>query len=182
MANKRANGEGSIVKRMRNGKQVGWRASITIGYNDNGKPIRKEFEGKTQSDVKNKLEQYKKEMLLGTISSDDKITVSEWFFTWLYDHRIQDLKPKSFEKYEGIYRNYIKDSELGKVKLKDLRVTHIQRYYNKLQKVDNKPPSTIKGINTRLKPCLGEAEKQGYIQKNYCKMEPLFLKMSHVFL
>ena len=173
MANKRANGEGSIVKRMRNGKQVGWRASITIGYNDNGKPIRKEFEGKTQSDVKNKLEQYKKEMLLGTISSDDKITVSEWFYTWLYDHRIQDLKPKSFEKYEGIYRNYIKDSELGKVKLKDLRVTHIQRYYNKLQKVDNKPPSTIKGINTRLKPCLGEAEKQGYIQKNYCKMVTL---------
>ncbi|WP_250674122.1 tyrosine-type recombinase/integrase [Paraclostridium ghonii] len=109
-------------------------------------------------------------MLLGTISTDDKITLSEWYYTWLYDYRIKDLKPKSFEKYEGIYRNYIKDSELGKVKLKDLRATHIQRYYNKLQNQDNKPTSTIKGLNTRLKPCLGEAEKQGYIQKNYCKM------------
>ena len=171
MANKRANGEGTIVKNMRNGVQKGWRASITIGIGDNGKIKRKEFTGKTQQEVKKKLEEYKKEMLLGTISSDDKITVSEWYHTWLFDYRIKDLKPKSFEKYEGIYRNYIKDSELGKIKLKDLRATHIQRYYNKLQ--DTKPISTIKGINTRLKPCLGEAEKQGYIQKNYCKMVTL---------
>ena len=171
MANKRANGEGTIVKNIRNGIQKGWRASITIGIGDNGKIKRKEFTGKTQQEVKKKLEEYKKEMLLGTISSDDKITVSEWYHTWLFDYRIKDLKPKSFEKYEGIYRNYIKDSELGKIKLKDLRATHIQRYYNKLQ--DTKPISTIKGINTRLKPCLGEAEKQGYIQKNYCKMVTL---------
>ena len=171
MANKRANGEGTIVKNMRNGVQKGWRASITIGSDDNGKIKRKEFTGKTQQEVKKKLEEYKKEMLLGTISSDDKITVSEWYYTWLFDYRIKDLKPKSFEKYEGIYRNYIKDSELGKIKLKDLRATHIQRYYNKLQ--NTKPISTIKGINTRLKPCLGEAEKQGYIQKNYCKMVTL---------
>ncbi|MBP3930138.1 MAG: site-specific integrase [Peptostreptococcaceae bacterium] len=173
MANKRANGEGTIVKNIRNGVQKGWRASITIGRDANGKLKRKEFTGKTQSDVKKKLEEYKKEMLLGTVSNDDKITVSEWYYTWLFDYRIKDLKPKSFEKYEGIYRNYIKDSELGKVKLKDLRTTHIQRYYNKLQNHDNKPPSTIRGINTRLKPCLGEAEKQGYINKNYCKMVTL---------
>ena len=173
MANKRANGEGTIVKNIRNGVQKGWRASITIGRDANGKLKRKEFTGKTQADVKKKLEEYKKEMLLGTVSNDDKITVSEWYYTWLFDYRIKDLKPKSFEKYEGIYRNYIKDSELGKVKLKDLRTTHIQRYYNKLQNQDNKPPSTIRGINTRLKPCLGEAEKQGYINKNYCKMVTL---------
>ena len=173
MANKRANGEGTIVKNIRNGVQKGWRASIMIGYDDNGKQVRKQFTGKTQNDVKKKLEEYKKEMLLGTISTDDKITLSEWYHTWLFDYRMKDLKPKSFEKYEGIYRNYIKDSELGKVKLKDLRATHIQKYFNKLQKQDNKPPSTIKGINTRLKPCLGEAEKQGYIQKNYCKMVTL---------
>ena len=173
MANKRANGEGTIVKNIRNGVQKGWRASITIGRDANGKLKRKEFTGKTQADVKKKLEEYKKEMILGTVSNDDKITVSEWYYTWLFDYRIKDLKPKSFEKYEGIYRNYIKDSELGKVKLKDLRTTHIQRYYNKLQNQDNKPPSTIRGINTRLKPCLGEAEKQGYINKNYCKMVTL---------
>lgn len=173
MAKKRANGEGSICELKRNGVKVGWRASICIGKDSNGKNKRKEFTGKTQSEVKRKLEEYKKEMLLGRISTDDKITLDEWYHTWLYDYRKKDLKPKSFEKYEGIYRNYIKNSELGKIKLKDLRVTHIQRYYNKLQNQFNKPASTIKEINTKLKTCLGEAEKQDYIQKNYCKMVTL---------
>lgn len=168
MARKRANGEGTIVKNIRNGVQKGWRASITIGRDKDGKVKRKEFNGKTQQEVKRKLEQYKKEMLLGTIATDEKITLEEWYYTWLFEYRIKDLKPKSFEKYEGIYRNYIKGSDIGVLKLKDLRATHLQRYYNKLQ--ETKPISTIKGLNTRLKPCLGEAEKQGYIQKNYCKM------------
>ena len=169
----RANGDGCIVKLMRNGVHVGWRASIYIGRDDNGKEKRKQFTAKTKKEVQAKLNNYKKEMLLGTVSSDDKITLSEWFHTWLFDYRIKDLKPKSFEKYEGLYRNYIKDSELGKIKLKDLRTTHLQKYYSKLEIQYNKPASTIRGLNTRLKPCLSDAEKQGYIQKNYCKMTTL---------
>ena len=175
MAKKRnsANGEGCVIKIIRNRVHVGWRASIYLGRDSNGKEIRKQFTAKTKKEAQAKLNNYKKEMLLGTVSSDDKITLSEWYCTWLFDYRIKDLKPKSFEKYEGIYRNYIKDSELGKIKLKDLRTTHLQKYYNKLDTQYNKPASTIKNLNTRLKPCLGDAEKQGYIQKNYCKMVTL---------
>lgn len=168
MAKKRANGEGTIVKNIRNGVQKGWRASITIGRDKEGKLKRKEFTGKTQQEVRQKLEKYKNDILSGTIAKDDKITLEEWYYIWLFEYRIKDLKPKSFEKYEGIYRNYIKGSDIGLLRLKDLRATHLQRYYNKLQ--ETKPISTIKGLNTRLKPCLAQAEKQEYIQKNYCKM------------
>lgn len=173
MANKRANGEGSINKYIVNGVQKGWRASISAGRDDNGKLIRKQFYGKTQKEVKEKLEDFKKQLSLGALPTDDKITLEQWYYTWLFDYRIKDLKPKSFEKYEGIYRNYIKDTSLGRIKLKDLRATHIQQYYNKLTDINGKPASTIRGLNTRLKPCLSEAEKQGYIQKNYCKMVTL---------
>lgn len=38
MATKRANGEGSIGK-----YKDGWRSRIMIGYNEDGKPIRKNF-------------------------------------------------------------------------------------------------------------------------------------------
>ena len=170
MANKRANGEGSINKYIVNGVQKGWRASILIGRDENGKLIRKQFYGKTQKEAKEKLEYFKIQLNLGSLPNDDKITLEQWYYTWLFDYRIKDLKPKSFQKYEGIYRNYVQDTQLGKMKLKDLRATHIQQYYNKLIDIDKKPISTVKGVNTRLKPCLSEAEKQGYIQKNYCKM------------
>lgn len=171
MAKRRSNGEGSIVKNMRNGIQIGWRASITIGTDDKGKLIRKQFTGKTQQDVKNKLQEYKKQMLMGVLN-EDKLTVSDWFYSWLFDYRKQDLKPKSFQRYHGIYKNYIENTDFGNIKLNDLRTTHLQRHYKKL--LDNGvTPTTIRQINTNLKTCLNEAERQGYIQKNWCKLVTL---------
>lgn len=171
MSKRRSNGEGSIVKNIRNGEQIGWRASITIGRNDKGKLIRKQFTGKTQAEVRNKLDNFKKQMLMGVLN-DNKITVSTWFYTWLFDYRKQDLKPKSFQRYHGIYTKYIENTDLGNIKLNDLRTTHLQRYYKKL--LDEKvTPSTIEQINTKLKTCLGDAERQGYIQKNWCKLVTL---------
>lgn len=170
---KRANGEGYIGELKRGGKVVGYRASIFEGRDSNGKEKRKQFTAKTKKEVTDKLNKYKAEKLLGKLSSDDKITLSEWFYTWLFDYRSADLSPKSFERYEGIYRNYIKDSYIGGIKLKDLRTTHLQRYYNELQYQHNKPASTIRSLNTKLKPCLDAAEKQEYIQKNYCKLVTL---------
>lgn len=169
--NKRANGEGSIVKNIRKGIQIGWRASITIGYDENGKVIRKQFTDKTQKEVKKSLEEYKRKMVMG-VSNEEKITISEWFYTWLFDYRKNDLKPKSFDRYHGVYKKYIKDTTLGNIKLCDLRTTHLQRYYTHLSE-NNITPNTIKQINTNLKTCLGEAERQGYIQKNWCKLVTL---------
>ncbi len=80
------------------------------------------------------------------------------------------LKPSSFERYEGLYRNYIESSSLGKIKLIDLRTHHIQAYYNSLVAEEGKSPSTIKTINKCLKSCLNQALKEGYITKNYCTL------------
>lgn len=161
---RRNNGEGSISK-----YKNGWRAKIMIGTKDDGRPLIKEFYGKTKKETLSKLEGFKIQAALGTLSSDDKITVQEWFFTWLFDYRKKDLKPKSFERYEGLYRNYIKDTNIGKIKLKELKATHLQRYYNGLLDKGISIP-TVSQINTKLKTCLSEAEKQEYIRRNYCSM------------
>lgn len=55
MASKRSNGEGSINKYIVNVVNKCWRASLSIGRYDNGKLIRKQFYGKTQKEVKQKL-------------------------------------------------------------------------------------------------------------------------------
>lgn len=164
MANKRANGEGSISK-----YKNGWRSRIMIGYNEDGKPIRKEFYGKTQKEAKEKLETFKKQYLMQHIAIDDKTTLEQWFYTYIFEYKQGKIKPSSFERYEGIYRKYILNSELGKTKLTKLNITTIQKYYNTLLS-KGVTPSTIKSINQYLKPCLGEAEKQDYIHKNYAKM------------
>lgn len=171
MARKRADGEGTIVPYIVKGKQKGWRASIQLGFKDNGKPDRKQFYGQTQREVKEKLEKYKRQMSMGIVT-EEKITLQEWFYTYLFDYRKEDLKPKSFQRYHGIYKNYINNTSLGKIKLCDLRTTHLQKHYKKLLD-EGVTPTTIKQINTNLKTCLGEAEKQGYILKNWCKLVTL---------
>lgn len=155
------------MKRMVNGKQDGWRASLTIGRNDNGSLKRKDFYGKTKKEVQIKMDDYKKQMSLGLLMND-KITVDQWFFTWLFDFKSKDLAPSTFECYEGVYRLYIKDSDIGDIKLIDLRTAHLQRYYTKLLDIDKLDASNVKRINKTLKTCLKEAIKQGYLQKNWC--------------
>lgn len=164
MANKRANGEGSIGK-----YKDGWRSRIMVGYNELGKPIRKEFYGKTQKEVKEKLENFKKQYLMQHIEIDNSTTLEEWLYTYMFEYKKNKIKPSSFERYEGIYRNYILNTTLGKTKLFKLNITTIQKHYNTLLN-NGTSPSTIKSINQVLKPCLGEAEKQDYIQKNYAKL------------
>ena len=92
---KKANGEGSIHRR-ENGT---WRGLITIGYNENGSLKRKSFSGKTKLEVLKKIEEFRTLNNKGLIPSDDKITLSNWFYNWLFNYRIHDLKPSSFERY-----------------------------------------------------------------------------------
>lgn len=160
----KGNGQGTIYK-MSNGK---FRGQLTIGYNENGTPKRKSFTGKTKKEVSDKMKAFYVDNNRGLLPTDDKITLSQWFYTWLFTYRIHDLKPSSFERYEGLYRNYIEASSLGKIKLMDLRTHHIQAYYNSLVSEDGKSPSTIKTINKCLKSCLNQALKEGYVTKNYC--------------
>lgn len=160
----KGNGQGTIYK-MSNGK---FRGQLTVGYNENGSPKRKSFTGKTKKEVSDKMKAFYVDNNRGLLPTDDKLTLSQWFYTWLFTYRIHDLKPSSFERYEGLYRNYIEASSLGKIKLMDLRTHHIQAYYNSLVSEDGKSPSTIKTINKCLKSCLNQALKEGYVAKNYC--------------
>lgn len=162
MATKKANGEGSISK-----YRDGWRGQLTIGRDDEGKLIRKVFYGKTKKEVDLKLQEYKIKMNIGDIPTDDKITLEQWFYTWLFEFRINDLKPSTFERYEGIYRNYVHGSTIGKMKLVDLRTTHIQKYFNSLLE-RGMAPNSVSTIKRYLSTCLNESVKQGYLNKNYC--------------
>lgn len=167
----KANGEGTIYKYEKNGKTY-YRGMLTLGSDEDGKLIRKSFNSTKKQDVINKMAEYKTKNNAGLLPSDDKITLQQWFYTWLFDFRINDLKPSSFERYEGIYRNYIKDSTIGKKKLFDLRAADIQGYYNSLIE-EGKTPNSIKTLNKYLKACLSEALKQNYINKNYCALVTL---------
>lgn len=162
---KRANGEGSIAFYS---SRNCYRGQLTIGVDENGKVKRKSFYGKTKKEVKEKMETYK---LLNPINKAaiNEYTVATWFNYWLWNIKKRDIKPKTFERYECIYRNYIKGSEIANIPLYKFKLNNLQAYYNRLS--DNgKSPSIIKTINEKLKSSMIDAEKNGYIEKNYCQL------------
>lgn len=167
MATKKSNGEGTIYHQKDKNR---WRGALTIGRNEEGKLIRKQFYGKTKKEVLDKMTDYKYKHNNNLLPSDDKITVGEYAHLWLFKFKYNQLKPASFSRYEDIVRLYIKNSQISNIKLKDLRAIDLQNYYNILSKKENITPNIIHNTNKILKAILSQAVKEGFILRNYCDL------------
>ena len=86
----KANGEGTIWTEKRNNKTY-YRGAYVIGYDDKGKPLRKLFSSYKKQEVIDKMAEYKTQMNSGLTSSDDKITLEEYFRKWLFNYRGHDF-------------------------------------------------------------------------------------------
>ena len=169
MTTKKANGEGSIYK----DSKGRWCSVLTIGRNEEGKLKRKYFYGKTKKEVSDKLIDYKYKNMNDMLPIDESINIEQYFRYWLFEYKINEVKSSTVTRYEGIYRNYIKDSQIARIKLKDLRTQQLQTYYNRLIDDNNITSSTILTINKVLKSCFAQAIKEGYLLKNYCTLVSL---------
>lgn len=157
MAKKRANGEGTIRKR----KNGTWEARVTLGFDeDTGKQKYKCVYGRSQREVKEKLEELfdNKDQIV-----TDGTTVEDWLNVWLSDF-VADVKDGTLAQYESICRNHIKPA-IGDIKLSELKVPAIQKFYNSLSK-KGLSPKYIKNIHGCLHRALDVAVKTEQIAKN----------------
>lgn len=168
MPSKKANGEGSVQKYYKDGVLKGWRTTITIGRDDTGKLVRKQFYGKTKLDTIKKKDEYMNKSAAGLLPCDEKITLQKWIKVWLYEYKINDLRPSTLERYCSVFKNYILNSQIGMKKLKDLKAANLQTFYNSLINDKAKSPNIVKTINKLLKTGLNQAIKERYLIFNPC--------------
>ena len=102
---RRAKGTGNLRKRTveRDGKPYTyWEAAVTVGYDPGtGKQIRKTFTGKTQKEVREKMQAAAVAVQNGDFFEPAKMTVAEWLDLWLKEYSA-DWKYKTKEKYETV--------------------------------------------------------------------------------
>jgi len=145
------------------------KTSLTIGKDEKGNPIKKIFYGANKGEANKKKEKYKEDIKTGINPDLATQSLSQAMYTWLWDiEKHSGNKSSSFERYEGIYRNYIKDTDIGILNISEIKKVAIQKYYNKLEK-DNKTYSQIKNLHKLLNKFFGYAETEGYVVKNSCK-------------
>lgn len=163
---KRKNKEGcfSSFTRTVNGKKYKYkRLIITIGYDEaTGKQLQKTFYGKTEKECTEKKEKYFKNK--GNSIQDDD-TFGGYFLSFLNNKR-DDFKPSTYERYMGIYNNYIATApKLCNTKLSELNKQQFQNYFNSMKKKGKKAQS-LNTIIRYFKACLEEAVKDDIILKN----------------
>lgn len=145
-----------------------YRVRKTIGYYENGNPILKSFYGKTKTEAEEKADKYINDLKNGLISTIEDYTVSQLMHIWLFDflNNSSEIKPSTFERYEGVYRKYIKSSSIAGTKISKINPVQIQQYYNELSKV--KTYSQVSTLNSILKTFFNWCCVNGYILKNPC--------------
>ena len=114
-----------------NGKKY-YRVTASIGKDSNGKLIRKNFYGKNKSDAEQKRDEYLNNLEKGLTKNYNKLELGKVMHVWLWEVMKIKLKPTTFERYEGIYRNYVKEKEIYSWVLNDVKPLDMQRYYNSL--------------------------------------------------
>ncbi len=167
-----AQGGGTIRKKTvsRSGKEYTyWEARITVGHDPGtGKQIQKSFSGKTQKEVREKMQAAAVAVNEGTYQEPSKMTVAQWLDIWVADY-LNGVKPYTIASYTGIIRNHINPA-LGAIRLEALNAHTIQRFYNSLGKPNKgRPalsPKTIKNVHGILHKALGQSVKVGYIHFN----------------
>lgn len=169
---KRSNGEGSSGWVTQNGKKY-WRITLTTGYDPlTGKQIRKKIYGKTQKEAKEKLKAFKENF----VNNSDDSTLGNFYYDWLWNIKKAALKASTFEKWEGIYRNYIKPNRgLNNAKITDIDTMYLQKITTALLKKHT--VSQIKTLNSCLGNCFRYAKSINKIKYN--PVEGIIYPKSH---
>lgn len=167
---KSAAGIGNIRKKtvIRNGKEYTfWEARYTEGFDPGtGKQVQRSISGKTQKEVRQKLQAATSAIAAGSYVAPCKMTLGEWLEIWKKEY-LGSVKPLTVKDYYNQIDNHIKPA-MGAVRLDSLETHMIQRFYNTLTDKAGKPlsPKTVKNIHGVLHKALQQAIANGYISQN----------------
>ena len=157
----------------KNGKNY-YRVTATIGKKADGKPLRKEFYGKSKKEAVKKRDEYLSAINKGLSEDFNKLILNIVIKEWLEQVVKTSSKPSTYERYEGIYRNYIKNTDIASCLICNIKPLMLQRYYNDLYAA-GKSSSVIKNLNKLLKAFFNYCVDNDYILKNPCSGKKIII-------
>lgn len=149
----RGKNEGSVFKKP-NDK---WRAQVSL----NGKRL--SFTGVTREECQNWVRKMLNQIDQGFRYESSQITLGEYLAEWLPVHKI-GIRPTTAIDYERVTNKYL-IPRLGKIRLLDLRLANIEKFYTCLL-LENVGVRTIRINHTILHCALEKAVRLGLIIRN----------------
>lgn len=143
---RRGNGEGSIYQ-----SKGRWCGQVTLGYNEQGKPIRKTYYGNTREEVAKKVTETASQAFNGTLPTTPPpaLTVEKLMMDYLWTFKKPTVSDVTFEWYLNVAKSYIIPA-MGAVHVDDLKPYDIQTFINQMHTKKGLAARTIKGVRDIL--------------------------------
>ena len=156
----RGHGEGSIYQRA-NGQ---WCATITIGYNNDGKRKRRTVFGDSKQEVQDKLRGLANNASHLHGIDAQRVKVGDYMDRWLKDAAKLRVRPTTYANYERVIKNHIKPC-IGGIPLAKLTALNIHGMYSWLSQ-QGKSAETIRLTHAVLHRALKQAVRWRLIPYN----------------
>jgi integrase len=143
-----------------------YQGTISLGYDDAGKRLRRTVRGKTKQEVKDKLDELHDDLKAG-VWTPATYTVRQCVMDWLDS---LELDPHTMATYRGQAEKWIYP-KIGAKKLAEFKATDADRFLRDVAKVLSKP-SLVK-IKSTLVRSIRRAQKYDLIGKNVAELVDL---------
>ena len=171
---RRSAGEGSVY---RNGDR--WAGALTWTDPD-GTRHRRIVTGRTSDEARDKLDELRRELRLGTLTSGPTLTVGEYLAGWIERDRVR-VRPSTWRGHESHVRVYLIPS-IGRIPLARLSAADVERALSAFL-VSGRPerpakrtrgrqnaagisPQSVRHIRTTLRRALADAVRDGLTGRN----------------
>lgn len=150
---------GSIYKT----KRGDWRAAITIGYDGQGRQVRRTTSGKTKAECLRRRNDLYLQLQQKT-TTPTKVTVETFIHQWIDTAALEKYSPNSLRNVKGHCRNYIIPT-LGKYQIKDVGADEVRELD---QDVRNAGCSdrTVQIVHSTFSAAMRDAVRRGLIEVN----------------
>ena len=140
--------------------------TVSLGYGDTGKRVRRTVRGKTKQEVKDKLDKLHDEIKVG-IHTPATYTVRQCVMDWLDS---LELDPHTMATYRGQAEKWIYP-KIGAKKLSEFKATDADRFLRDVAKVLSK--SSLVKIKSTLVRSIRRAQKYDLIGRNVAEFVDL---------
>lgn len=124
----------------------------------------KDIYARTVKELEAKIKKVKND--LDNNIKDNRIYFDKCYQDWLFNNHFMKLKLSTKNTYESLYRNHIKNSLLSDIRIKDLSVSDIQKYYRNLIK-KGVTPHTVEQIHRLINPFIRYLYDNNMILKDF---------------
>src|SRR5437868_2002031 len=157
---RRANGDPTITYDQASKR---YQTRITIGFDLDGRQIRKKFTGKTKAEVKRRIAAAREALAHGRPPPDDTLTVNQFLARWC-DRLRGTVSEGTEDAYRRRCRLYI-SPHLGHIRLTQLTPTDVAEWLTALEH-KGLSAATRQGACAVLRRALRRAEQEGLVARN----------------